>query len=166
VLAGVGALLVGLRCSVGVGTVAGVLELVPIVGPVLGALLGLLRALVLQPFPDRTLGGSVLRGDPAGREQRARSAPHRHAVGLHPSGAMLALPAGREVAGLLGGLFVVPVVGVAWVLIGAPYRRLAHGVEDPAPVRRGWRSGARRATSFHRRGVPHGRGAPARRQAS
>jgi hypothetical protein len=56
----------------------------------------------------------------------------------------LALLAGFEMAGVLGGLFAVPVVGVAWVLIGALYRRLGHGAAEP-PVRRGWRLDAWRA---------------------
>jgi putative heme transporter len=35
-----------------------------------------------------------------------------HAVGLHPLGAMFALLAGFVLAGLLGGLFAVPLAGV------------------------------------------------------
>jgi predicted PurR-regulated permease PerM len=45
-----------------------------------------------------------------------------HAVGLHPLGAMFALLAGFQLAGLLGGLFAVPLAGVLWVLLGAAYR--------------------------------------------
>jgi hypothetical protein len=35
---------------------------------------------------------------------------------------MFALLAGFQLAGVLGGLFAVPVAGVLWVLIGAAYR--------------------------------------------
>lgn len=35
-----------------------------------------------------------------------------HKVGLHPLGAMFALMVGFELAGILGGLFAVPVAGV------------------------------------------------------
>jgi predicted PurR-regulated permease PerM len=48
-----------------------------------------------------------------------------HALGLHPLGAMFALLAGFQLA----GLFAVPVAGVVWVLLGAPYRNVI--VETP-----------------------------------
>jgi predicted PurR-regulated permease PerM len=44
-----------------------------------------------------------------------------HAVGLHPLGAIFALLAGFQLAGLLGGLFAVPLAGV---LFGAVYRNV------------------------------------------
>jgi predicted PurR-regulated permease PerM len=56
-----------------------------------------------------------------------------HAVGLHPLGAMFALLAGFQLAGVLGGLFAVPIAGVLWVLIGAAYR---NAVTRPTPNRR------------------------------
>jgi predicted PurR-regulated permease PerM len=37
---------------------------------------------------------------------------------------MFALMVGFEVAGILGGLFAVPVVGVIWVLPASAYRNL------------------------------------------
>jgi predicted PurR-regulated permease PerM len=55
-----------------------------------------------------------------------------HAVGLHPLGAMFALLAGFQLAGLLGGLFAVPLAGVLWVLLGAAYRNV---VVDTPPQR-------------------------------
>jgi len=55
-----------------------------------------------------------------------------HAVGLHPLGAMFALLAGFQLAGLLGGLFAVPLAGVLWVLLGAAYRNV---VAEPRPHR-------------------------------
>jgi predicted PurR-regulated permease PerM len=56
-----------------------------------------------------------------------------HAVGLHPLGAMFALLAGFQLAGLLGGLFAVPLAGVLWVLLGAAYR---NAITQPTPQRR------------------------------
>lgn len=46
----------------------------------------------------------------------------RRAVGLHPLGAMFALLAGYQVAGVLGATFAVPLAGVVWVVLGAAYR--------------------------------------------
>ena len=51
---------------------------------------------------------------------------------LHPLGAMFALLAGFQLAGLLGGLFAVPLAGVLWVLLGAAYRNV---VVEPRPHR-------------------------------
>jgi predicted PurR-regulated permease PerM len=56
-----------------------------------------------------------------------------HAVGFHPLGAMFALLAGFQLAGLLGGLFAVPLAGVLWVLLGAAYRKVV--VDEPRPHR-------------------------------
>lgn len=43
-----------------------------------------------------------------------------HAVGLHPLGAMFALLAGFQLAGLLGGLFAVPLAAVCFGCCSAP----------------------------------------------
>jgi len=45
---------------------------------------------------------------------------------------MFALLAGFQLAGLLGGLFAVPLAGVLWVLLGAAYRNVVVG---PRPRR-------------------------------
>ena len=55
-------------------------------------------------------------------------------MGLHPLGAMFALLAGFQLAGLLGGLFAVPLAGVLWVLLGAAYRNVV--VTEPRGPRR------------------------------
>jgi hypothetical protein len=55
-----------------------------------------------------------------------------HAVGLHPLGAMFALLAGFQLAGLLGGLFAVPLAGALWLLLGAAYRNVV--LETPASL--------------------------------
>jgi predicted PurR-regulated permease PerM len=144
VLAGLGAMLFGLRYPVVVGVVAGLLELVPMFGPVLGAVPTLLLALVFEPFPTVLWVGLYFLAIQQVESNLLGSRITGRAVGLHPLAALLALLAGFEVAGVLGGLFAVPVVGVAWVLIGALHRRLGHGAADP-PVRRGWRFDAWRA---------------------
>ena len=70
-----------------------------------------------------------------------------HAVGLHPLGAMFALLAGFQIAGLLGGLFAVPLAGVLWVLLSAAYRNAL----TPEPRSdRGW------VLSRWRRRIPRG----------
>ena len=79
---------------------------------------------------------------------------------------MFALLAGFQLAGVLGGLFAVPVAGVLWVLIGTAYR---NAVARPARARRwvlpSWRRAA--GSTAAERGVPERevpeRGVPAPR---
>src|SRR5207245_5837368 len=109
-------------------------------GPILGAIPALLLAL-LNPFP--TVVWVALYFIAIQQVESNILGPRitGHAVGLHPLGAMLALLAGFEVAGILGALFAVPVVGIVWVLIAAVYRRLLHGEAEPTPDRPNWRVG-------------------------
>jgi predicted PurR-regulated permease PerM len=127
VLAGVGTGLLSLPYFVVLGVLAGLFELVPMFGPVLSAVPAVIVALfqpwptvlwvivlfvVIQQFESNVLGPRVT----------------GHAVGLHPLAALFALLVGFEVAGILGGLFAVPIAGVLWVLAVATYR---HFVTEP-----------------------------------
>lgn len=133
VVAGVGCGLLGLPYAVVIGVLSGLFELVPMFGPVLSAVPAVLVALFL-PFPMvlwvflfffavQQLESNILGPRITG-----------HAVGLHPVGALFALLVGFQLAGILGGLFVVPVAGTLWVLLAAAYRNT---VEQPTlPPRR------------------------------
>jgi predicted PurR-regulated permease PerM len=134
-----GALLFDLPYPLIIGVVAGVTELIPMIGPVLGAVLPVMLAL-LQPFP--TVIWVILYVIVIQQLESNLLVPRisGEAVGLHPLAAMLALMAGLELAGLLGGLFAVPVAGVLYVLLAAVYRRLRHGDRPPPPPpRSSWR---------------------------
>lgn len=142
-LAGVGTGLLGLPYAVVLGVLAGLFELVPMFGPILSAVPAVMVALFL-PFPTviwvilfflliQQLENNVLAPRISG-----------HAVGLHPLGALFALLAGFQLAGLLGGLFAVPIAGVLWVLLTAAYR---NAVLEPTPVSRGWRFPRRRTNA-------------------
>lgn len=133
ILAGGGAAVLGLPYALVIGVLAGLFELVPMFGPILSAVPALLVAL-FQPFPTVLW---VLLFFIAIQQFESNILGPRitgHAVGLHPLGAMFALLAGFQLAGVLGGLFAVPVAGILWVLIAAAYRNV---VTDPAPRRRG-----------------------------
>lgn len=130
VLAAVGTGLLGLPDFVVLGVLAGLFELVPMFGPILSAVPAVIVALfqpwptvlwviilflVIQQFESNWLGPRVT----------------GHAVGLHPLGAMFALMVGFEVAGLLGGLFAVPVAGVLWVFTVATYQAVMRAAGEP-----------------------------------
>lgn len=108
--------IIGVPYALLLGALAGIVELVPMLGPFLGAVPALLIAstvpfpavawtavafLVIQQFESNVLVPRLT----------------GHAVGLHPLAAMLALLAGFEAAGIVGGLFAVPIVGLLWVFI-------------------------------------------------
>lgn len=123
VLAGVGTALLGLPYAVVLGVLAGLFELVPMFGPILSVIPAALVALFL-PFP--TIAWVLLFFLAIQQVENNVLAPRisGHAVGLHPLGAMFALLAGFQLAGLLGGLFAVPLAGVLWVLLSAGYRNV------------------------------------------
>jgi predicted PurR-regulated permease PerM len=75
----------------------------------------ILLFLVIQQFESNWLGPKVT----------------GHAVGLHPLGAMFALMVGFEIAGILGGLFAVPVAGVLWVFAVAAYQAVMRAAGEP-----------------------------------
>jgi predicted PurR-regulated permease PerM len=108
--------IIGVPYAVLLGAFAGIVELIPMLGPFLGAVPALLIAST-QPFPTvlwtaiaflaiQQLESNVLVPRLTG-----------NAVGLHPLAAMLALLAGFEAGGVIGALFAVPLVGLIWVFI-------------------------------------------------
>lgn len=133
IMAGVGVALLGLPYPIVIGVLAGLFELVPMFGPILAAapavLVGTFQGfptvlwviiffIIIQQFESNVLGPRIT----------------GHAVGLHPLGAMFALLAGFQVAGVLGGLFAVPLAGIIWVVSAAAYRNV---VTEPQRPRRG-----------------------------
>jgi predicted PurR-regulated permease PerM len=150
---GVGMALLGLPYAVVLGVLAGLFELVPMFGPILSAVPAVIVALFL-PFP--TVVWVVLFFLVIQQIENNVLAPRisGHAVGLHPLGAMFALLAGFQLAGVLGGLFAVPFAGVVWVLMTAAYR---NALARPGPVRRWtlprrWRRGPVPTAGAERRG--------------
>ncbi len=132
VATGVGMSLLGLPYAIVLGVLAGLFELVPMFGPILSAVPALVVALFL-PFPTVVWVLLFFLGIQQVENNVLAPRISGHAVGLHPLGAMFALLAGFQLAGVIGGLFAVPIAGVLWVLIGAAYR---NAVVEPAPQRR------------------------------
>jgi len=100
---------------------AALAELIPMVGPVVGAVPALLVAATL-PLPTvmwaavafvliQLVEANILVPRLTGR-----------AVGLHPVGSILALALGFELGGIIGALFAVPLAGLIWVLVSTAVR--------------------------------------------
>jgi len=108
--------IIGVPYAVLLGAFAGIVELVPMLGPFLGAVPAILIAST-QPFP--TVLWTAIAFIIIQQFESNVLVPRLtgNAVGLHPLAAMLALLAGFEAGGIVGALFAVPIVGVIWVFI-------------------------------------------------
>jgi predicted PurR-regulated permease PerM len=97
------------------GVLAGLLELVPIIGPIVAGAVAALVALT-QPFPTVlwVIGAAILIQQLENNLLVPRISGG--AVGLHPLAALLAVLVGAEVAGIVGAIFAVPVTGLAWAI--------------------------------------------------
>jgi len=138
--------IIGVPFAIFLGAFAGLVELVPMIGPFAGALPALLLAaplggptllwtavafLVIQQIESNVLVPRVV----------------GHAVGLHPIAAILALLTGFEVGGIVGALFAVPVAGLIWVFIGTAvfaWRGRRFDLQRVRERRRKWRPRRRR----------------------
>ncbi len=103
----------GVPYAVFLGVLAGVLELVPIVGPVVAG--GAAAAVSLtQPFPlvVWVIVAAVLIQQVENHFLVPRISGD--AVGLHPLAALLAVLVGVELGGIVGAIFAVPVTGLVW----------------------------------------------------
>ncbi|MDI3269924.1 MAG: AI-2E family transporter [Bacillota bacterium] len=117
-LAGVGSSLLGLPYSVLLGMVAGFFELIPMAGPVIGAIPAVILGLTiswtkalwvaLYYVAINQLENHLLVPKISG-----------DSVGLRPALAVIALFAGFELAGILGALFAVPLVGILGAILSA-----------------------------------------------
>ena len=146
VIVGVVMQLLGMPYALVLGVLAGVFELVPMLGPILSAIPALAVA-VFQPFP--TVIWVLIAFIAIQQFESNILAPRitAHAVGLHPLGAIFALMAGFEIGGPLGAVFAVPVAGFLWVLISTIYWRTG-GAAEPPP-REGWRLPRRHHPARH-----------------
>jgi predicted PurR-regulated permease PerM len=123
----VGVLLLGARVpyAIVLAIFAGIAELIPMFGPVIGGIPAVLVA-ATQPFPTVLI---VLLGFVLIQQIEANVLVPRfsgHAVGLHPLGAMLALLAGFEIGGIVAALVAVPVAGLVWVFMSSAVRAWRH----------------------------------------
>lgn len=116
ILVGAAMLLLGVPYALFLGVFAALAELIPMVGPFVGAIPALavslslpwptavwvaIAFLVIQQIESNVLVPRLTAG----------------AVGIHPIGSILALVLGFEVGGIIGGLFAVPIAGLIWVLL-------------------------------------------------
>ena len=112
----IGLALLGVRYPLLIGALAAVLNVVPFVGSLIAAILGVLSALnqslgLALATAGLFAGTSLLEGK--------FLAPHfvGRATGLHPLPVLLALLAGAHLAGLIGALVSVPLLAAIWEIV-------------------------------------------------
>jgi predicted PurR-regulated permease PerM len=112
-VSGIAYFVIGVPYAVLLGVLAGIFELVPIVGPVVAGAVAAVVALT-QPFP--LVVWVVLAAIGIQQLENNLLVPRISggAVGLHPLAALLAVLVGVEIAGVIGALFAVPLTGLAW----------------------------------------------------
>jgi predicted PurR-regulated permease PerM len=121
VLVGVALVLLGVPYALFLAMFAAVAELIPMVGPIAGAIPALLVAATM-PFPAIVWVAAAFLVIQQLESNWLMPRLSGHAVGLHPIGSILALALGFELSGVIGALFAVPVAGLLWVLLSTSVR--------------------------------------------
>ena len=141
--------IIGVPFAIFLGAFAGLVELIPMIGPFAGALPALLLA---APLGGTTLIWTAVAFLVIQQIESNFLVPRvvGHAVGLHPVASILALLTGFEVGGIVGALFAVPVAGVIWVFLGTAvfaWRGRRFDMQRLRNRRRKWRPRRRRAAA-------------------
>lgn len=115
---GLGCWAIGLPYPLVLGLFAAIMELIPLLGPILGAVIPFILALFLHPLVQVPELIGLLALVHLLESQILGPRIMRSQVGLHPVLAVLALMIGAELKGIWGALFAVPAAGIvvaAWV---------------------------------------------------
>jgi predicted PurR-regulated permease PerM len=120
VLLAAGLSMLGVRYALLIGALAAVLNVVPFVGSLVAAILGIVSAL------NESLGlaiGTAILFWASNLLEGKLLVPHLvgRATGLHPLAVMVVLLAGAHLAGLIGALVAVPLLGALWEIFRTVY---------------------------------------------
>jgi hypothetical protein len=122
-MAAAGCFLLGVQYPLVLGLAAGFFELVPMLGPILGAL----PAIGVAAFQGWQLALATVVLYIVIQQLEAHVIAPRvmgHAVGVHPVIAILAVLLGADLDGILGALVAVPLAGIVYVMSQAVYSHL------------------------------------------
>jgi predicted PurR-regulated permease PerM len=129
VMCSVGLLLIGLRFWFLIGMIAGLFNVIPLIGPWVGGIPGVVIALTTGS-PLQALGVVVVMviAQQIDNHFITPQVMHR-AVQLHPAAVILALLVGGTLGGFFGLLLAVPVAAVLKILVGHVWR--VHVLDQP-----------------------------------
>ena len=123
------ALIVGLMVSLGlalvdlpfwllIGMIAGMFNIIPLIGPWVGAVPGIVIALTTRDLGTAVWVAAIMAGAQQVDNHVISPLVMQRAVKLHPAAVMLALLAGGTLAGFLGLLLAVPTAAVLKIIVG------------------------------------------------
>jgi predicted PurR-regulated permease PerM len=132
------ALIVGIMVSVGlgvlglpfwllVGMVAGLFNIIPLVGPWVGAVPGVIIALTTRDVGTALWVAGIMAGAQQIDNHFISPLVMQRAVKLHPAAVLLALLAGGSLGGFFGLLLAVPTAAVVKILAGHLWRTYVLG---------------------------------------
>lgn len=123
-MAAAGCFLLGVPYPLVIGLVAGFFELVPMLGPILGAV----PAIALASFQGgwQLAAATIVLFIVIQQLEAHVIAPRimGHAVGVHPIIAILAVLLGASLDGIFGALVAVPIAGIGYVVAQAVYSQV------------------------------------------
>ncbi|MCY0878747.1 MAG: AI-2E family transporter [Firmicutes bacterium] len=135
---GLGSWIIGLPYPLLIGVLAGVMELIPLLGPILGAITPMAMAILNHPLVQVPEVVALFAAVHLLESQILGPRIIRSQVGLHPVVSVLALMIGADWQGIWGALFAVPAAGIivaAWVAAVRVWReRVVLPSQDVAPV--------------------------------
>ena len=132
IMCSVGLLAIGLRFWFLVGMIAGLFNVIPLIGPWVGGIPGVVIALTTGS-PLQALGVVIVMVAAQQIDNHFITPQVMHrAVQLHPAAVILALLAGGTLGGFFGLLLAVPVAAVLKILVGHVWR--VHVLDEPLAV--------------------------------
>lgn len=133
-MASIGLAILDLPFWLVVGMLAGVFNMVPMIGPWIGAVPGVVIALTTRDFGTALWVVGIMAGVQQIDNHFISPVVMQRAVKLHPAVVMLTLLAGGTLGGFFGLLLAVPTVAVLKILIGHLWRTYVLGqpIEEEA----------------------------------
>jgi predicted PurR-regulated permease PerM len=127
-MASIGMLLIDLPFWLIVGMIAGLFNMIPLIGPWVGAVPGIVIAITTGGGPSKAIAVAVVMAIVQQIDNHFISPiVMQRAVKLHPAVVMLALLAGGTLAGFLGLLLAVPATVAMKIIVGHAWRHYVLG---------------------------------------
>ncbi len=128
VMASIGMLIIDLPFWLIVGMIAGLFNMIPLIGPWVGAVPGIVIAITTGGGPSKAIAVAVVMAIVQQIDNHFISPiVMQRAVKIHPAVVMLALLAGGTLFGFLGLLLAVPTAAVLKIVIGHAWRHYVLG---------------------------------------
>jgi predicted PurR-regulated permease PerM len=121
-LASIGLAIIGLPFWLVIGLIAGIFNMIPMVGPWIGAIPGVIIALTTRDFSTALWVVAIMAGVQQIDNHFISPVVMQRAVKLHPAVVMLTLLAGGTLGGFFGLLLAVPLMAALKVVIGHLWR--------------------------------------------